>query len=316
MTLTGVGTDGTDVTRDVLTRFSLLSQEEMQTHSDIFFTAIPPPADGAMDDAATVDRRIVQSDNIIKIDMLGEYIHASLTTSARAKFLNDRSQFKRTFEGETYYDGIFYCWLVANLVNSDNEHVVDSLKTKIRDLHIKDFGWSIISLLTEFARLKDEITQLGGAYGQSDAIYDFWHAVGTMPEEEFSGFVRRTRGTYREQRPSGRDSLNVLIGKMKSKQVAMKSEGTWNKLSATKERHWCSKCSGGQGHWSFHKESDHSENMTRPTSSTRSVKQKPPVTVLLMAQIIPPKATRPRKAPKLTILKTQLWQLIKSISKL
>ena len=314
VTLTGAGTDGTDVTRDVLTQFSLLSREEMQTHSDTLFTEIPTPADGAAEDAATAERRIVQSDNIIKIDMLGEYIHASLTTSARAKFLNDRSKFKRTFEGETYYDGIFYCWLIANLVNPDNEHVVDSLKTKIRDLHIKDFGWSVISLLTEFARLNDEITQLGGAYGQSDALYDFWHAVGTMPEEEFSGFVRRTRDTYREQRPSERDSLNKLIGKMKSKQVAMESDGTWNKLSATqaqilalaasssstattqprptnnpkrskplteafrqalqkaptdgvttktfsdgKERHWCSKCSGGQGHWSFHKESDHNE---------------------------------------------------------
>ena len=180
--------EATATVRDVFTQFSLLSEEEMKAHSDSFFTPIPAAVDGIAEDQATATRRIVQSDNIIKIDMLGEYIHASLTTSARAKFLNDRSKFKRTFEDETYYDGIFYCWLIANLVNPDNEHVVDSLKTKIQELNIKDFGWSIISLFTKFARLKDEITQLGGAYGDSDEIYEFWTAIGTMPEEEFGGF--------------------------------------------------------------------------------------------------------------------------------
>ena len=34
---------------------------------------------------------------------------------------------------------------------------------------------------------------------------------------------------------------------------------TTKTFSDGKERHWCSKCSGGQGRWSFHKESDHTE---------------------------------------------------------
>ena len=165
--------------------------------------------------------------------MLGEYIHNSLSTSARSKFVNDRPLIKKEFSNETFFDGIYYFWLIANHINPDNGHIVDALKTKIRELHIKDFGWSIISLLTEFSRLKDEISQLEGAYDNSDALFDFWHAVGTMAEDEFSGFVRRTRDSFREQRPSERSSLATLISKMKSKQVAMESEGTWNKLSAT-----------------------------------------------------------------------------------
>ena len=300
---------------DVFRQFALLTKTQMDTHSRSIFATLA--------DNASEANRIQQNDNIIKSDMLGEYIHNSLSTSARSKFVNDRPLIKKEFENEIFFDGIYYFWLIANHINPDNGHIVDALKTKIRELHIKDFGWSIISLLTEFSRLKDEISQLEGAYDNSDALFDFWHAVGTMAEDEFSGFVRRTRDSFREQRPSERSSLATLISKMKSKQVAMESEGNWNKLSATqaqilalavtsnsnsrnngssnnqnrnngnggnggkskpmtdafrqalqkaptdgvttktftdgKERHWCSICSGGQGRWSFHKESDHSE---------------------------------------------------------
>ena len=37
-------------------------------------------------------------------------------------------------------------------------------------------------------------------------------------------------------------------------------EVTTKTFTDGKERHWCSKCNGGEGRWSFHKESEHSES--------------------------------------------------------
>lgn len=223
---TVAATDGVPATTlDIFRQYSLLTKEQIKATSDDIFATL--------DGTATADDKTAQSDKIIKLDMLGEYIHNSLSASAKTKFANDRSDFKRVFEGETFFDGIYYFWLIANHVNPDNDHIVTSLKAKIRALHVKNFGWSIISLLTEFSRLKDEITQLSGAYNDSDALYDFWQAVSTMPEEEFSGFVKRAQDSYREEPIASRSSLDSLISKMKAKQTAMETDGTWNKLSAT-----------------------------------------------------------------------------------
>ena len=58
---------------DVFRQFALLTKTQMDTHSRSIFEA----------------ERIKENDNIIKSDMLGEYIHYSLFTSARSKFVND-----------------------------------------------------------------------------------------------------------------------------------------------------------------------------------------------------------------------------------
>ena len=61
-------------------------------------------------------------------------------------------------------DGPALFWCITRIVQPDNGHLVDKLKTRIRELSVKNFGFSVKTMLSEFISLSDEIGDLGGTY--------------------------------------------------------------------------------------------------------------------------------------------------------
>ena len=47
-------------------------------------------------------------------------------------------------------------------VEPDNRHLIDEAKTKLTQLNVKNFNFSVINMLTEFVNLVNKIGNLGG----------------------------------------------------------------------------------------------------------------------------------------------------------
>ena len=135
------------------------------------------------------------------------------------------------FDGMIVNDGPALFWCITRIVQPDNRHLVDKLKTRICELLAKNFGFSVKTMLSEFISLSDEIGDLGGTYDEDDKQLDFWKAVKTMPEQKFSMFVAQQHDIYRASSRGSRESVTMLINKMIAKQVNMEAENEWNKLS-------------------------------------------------------------------------------------
>ena len=71
-------------------------------------------------------------------------------------------------------------------VKPDNGHLIDEAKTKLSQVNVKNFNFSIINMLTEFVYLVDEIGNLGGTISTKDQAFHFWQSVKTMKKQRFS----------------------------------------------------------------------------------------------------------------------------------
>lgn len=131
----------------------------------------------------------------------------------------------------TFIHGPSIYWNMIHRIQPDNGHLIDEIKTKLRSINVKHFGYSIITILTEFNNLSGEITNLGGKYYISDRQLDFWNSFHTMVEPEFHNYVKQQHDTYRETAARLCDPIDVLIKRVTHKQVNMVHDGTWNKVS-------------------------------------------------------------------------------------
>ena len=180
--------------------------------------------------ATNTEKNLLQ-DQRIKANLLGTYLLQSLTDSAKRQLLNSKSLWKKEFDGMIVNDGPALFWSITRIVQPDNGHLVDKLKTRILDLSVKNFGFSVKTMLSKFTSLSDEIGDLRGTYNEDDKQLDFWRAVKTMPEQKFAMFVSQQHDIYRTTPKSTRETVTALISKMVAKQVNMEAENEWNKLS-------------------------------------------------------------------------------------
>ena len=115
-------------------------------------------------------------------------------------------------------------WFITKIVQADNGHLVNTLKTCIWELSAKHYGFSIKMMLSTFTSLSNEIGDLGGTYDEDNKQLDFWKAVKTMPKQNFSILVAQQHNTYRATLRGIRESVTALVNKMIAKQVNMEAE--------------------------------------------------------------------------------------------
>ena len=82
------------------------------------------------------------------------------------------------------------------IVQPDNGHLVDAAKKKLQSLHIKNFNFLIINLLTEYVNLLEKIGNLRDNLSDNDKQFFFWQAIKTMPEQRFLLFTENEHNKY------------------------------------------------------------------------------------------------------------------------
>jgi hypothetical protein len=173
------------------------------------------------------------TDEQLKASTLGNWIHESLTEFAKRQLRAEQEFIEYSdADGNPYYDGPSYFYAIAELVDPDNGQLIETVRTQLRDLNVKDFGFSVIQMLAEFKNLQTRIGELGGTYDVDDQFLDFWACLRTMQEKEFARYVRQERDAYRKLARSNRGRVETYMRDMCDKEVAMKADNEWNVMSA------------------------------------------------------------------------------------
>ena len=102
-------------------------------------------------------------------------------------------------------------YFLMTRVKPDNGHLINDVKTKLTQLNIKNFNFSIINMLTEFANLVDEIGNLGGTLFTEEQAFYFWQRTKTMKEHRFSYFCDNKHDQYHAAIGMAKPSLTNLI---------------------------------------------------------------------------------------------------------
>jgi hypothetical protein len=172
------------------------------------------------------------TDEQIKASTIGTYIHDSLTEAAQKQLKADQDFFEASdSDGNPYFDGACYFYAVADLVDPDNGQMIEKVRKQLRNLDVKDFGFSLIKMLSEFKNLKTRIGELGGTYDEDDQFLDFWECLKTMKEKEFARYVKQEKDIYRKLSRVNRGRIETYMRDMNNKEVAMKTDNEWNIMS-------------------------------------------------------------------------------------
>lgn len=107
-------------------------------------------------------------DKKIKANLLGTSIYESLTDSTKRAMKNSKDKWDIIHESLPVKDSPSLFWYISNYVKPGNCHLVDALKKRIRALHIKNFRFSIKTMLTEFEVRSEEISDCGGTYALNE----------------------------------------------------------------------------------------------------------------------------------------------------
>jgi hypothetical protein len=179
------GVDDNNQARFLPKEYTLLTQDNVE---DMRETTWPDAANlPVFADQAAADRF---TDKQIKNSCIGTYIHDSLTEAAKKQLRAQRDQFMVTGQDENeYFDGPSYFYLLAELVDPDNTHMIENVRKELRTLDVKNFGFSVIKMLAEFKTLTQRIDELGGRYDEQEQFLDFWDCLKTMKEKEFRRYV-------------------------------------------------------------------------------------------------------------------------------
>ena len=208
----------------VLTEYTKVTEDEMVAARNLRWPAIENFANQSEADKAC--------DIQIKASTVGSYIHDSLTEAAKKQLKADENLFQvKDTSGNPFYDGPMYFWKIAELVDPNNDTLVEDIRTKLRSLNVKDFGYSIIQTLAEFKNMRTRVIDLGGTYSNDEQFLDFWAALRTMKEKEFARYVNTERDNYRDTPKSSRMTIEKYMTKFQKKETAMKNDDIWNVAS-------------------------------------------------------------------------------------
>jgi hypothetical protein len=209
----------------VLTEYTKLTKADIETGRDIRWPSIDP----AYTTQSEYDRF---TDTQIKSSTVGHYIHESLTEDAKRQLMADEDLFSvKDLDDNIFFDGPTYFWKIAEIVDPDNDSLVETERNKLKKLHVKNFGYSVIQMLAEFKNIRKRVNELGGHYSTDEQFLDFWSAIATMEEKQFATYVTTQKDTYRDTPKHQRNSIDDYITKFTKKETAMKEENKWNAVS-------------------------------------------------------------------------------------
>lgn len=211
----------------ILTEYSKISEALMEDARNIRWPDVDPVF-------ATQTEADIFTDAQIKASTLGEYIYTGLTENAKTQLRADASFFevKESTSENKYRDGGALFWKIAEIVDPDNGHLVEAVREEIRDMNVKDFGFSVIKMLAHFKLLIKRLDELGGTYSRDEKFLDFWKMLKTMKEEEFHRYVKNEKDLYDKTAKADRGTLDSYIRDMQRKETAMRSDDEWNVMSS------------------------------------------------------------------------------------
>ena len=211
--------------RYVPTEYTRVTGEDIENMRDVFWPQQLPN----FQTQAEADQ---YTDNQLKASCIGSYIHESLTEAAQKQLKAQEDMFTVTdTEGNEYYDGPSYFFMLADVVDPDNAHMIENVQKRLRELNVKDYGYSVIKMLAEFKLLMQRIGELGGTYDEDDQFLDFWECLKTMKEKEFSRYVRSEKDAYRKLTRANRGHIDGYIRDFTKKELDMKEDNEWNVVS-------------------------------------------------------------------------------------
>jgi hypothetical protein len=115
------------------------------------------------------------TDEQLKSSTVGSYIHSALTDHAKKQLKADESFFQvKDSDGNPFYDGPSYFWILCEIVDPDNGHLIENVRKHIKTLDVRNFGYSVIKMLAEFKNLQTRLGELGGTYSEDEQFLDFW----------------------------------------------------------------------------------------------------------------------------------------------
>ena len=209
----------------VLTEYTKLTQGNIEAKRDERW----PDTDPTFSSQSNADKFC---DIQIKSSTIGAYIHDSLTTEAKQQLKADESLFKvKDDTGNHFFDGPSYFWKISEIVDPNNDALVEGVRTQLRNLDVKNYGYSVIQMLAEFKNLRTRVKELGGSYTDDEQFLDLWQCLKTMKERQFADYVKKERDIYREKQKATRDTVDQYISKFSRKETAMKMDDEWNAIS-------------------------------------------------------------------------------------
>jgi hypothetical protein len=215
--------DGNDCM--ILKEYSKLIETNVEAARDTRW----PTTDPTFSSQSEADRF---TDEQIKASTVGSYIHSALTDRAKKQLKADEEFFQvKDSDGNPFYDGPSYFWIICEIVDPDNGHLIENVRKQIKNLNVQNFGYSVIKMLAEFKNLKTRLGELGGTYSIDEQFLDFWECLRTMKEKEFTCYVKQEKDLYRKLPQASRGSIDKYIRDFCDKEVAMKTDQEWNIMS-------------------------------------------------------------------------------------
>ena len=81
----------------------------------------------------------------------------------------------------------------------NNDCLAEAIFEKLKALRIKNFKFSVKSLLSKFKELCNELDAHGVSYDKNTKQLDLWRCLETTNEPEFATFVNREQEDYRKK---------------------------------------------------------------------------------------------------------------------
>ena len=207
--------DGTDLL-SMLSDFDRITMEMVRNHmSDTFYDedgeVIPDDYMAmeafAIDPANNEDHRAIFFRRV-RANMIGQRILGSLNKQALKSLKTKRHLFEWTqADGVCYLDGPVMLQILLQKCKPSTRVGVSSLKTKIRNHKLANFGYNVVDMLESMDGLRQEIEDLGQTH--DDIILDMFTALETGKNEKFATHVDKLRTEWEEGRDFTVDSLTT-----------------------------------------------------------------------------------------------------------
>jgi hypothetical protein len=117
-------------------------------------------------------------DQRIKYHALGTWLLNTLTTDAIHKLKHAKSQYLIKKDDKPYVHGPYLWWLNGADMKPNNDTLIQNAKERLNELDVKNFGFSVKDMLTEFDTLVVEVkSHLKGSITEDERISALWRCL-------------------------------------------------------------------------------------------------------------------------------------------
>ena len=213
---------------NVITQYPKIKESEVEVFRDIRW----PSSDPDFSDQSEMDQF---TDSQIKASVFGSYLHSMLTEAAQRKLQADKDFYTvMDSSGGEYIDGPSFYLKVARIVDPNNMHLIETMRSNIKKMDVKDYGYSAKAMLTEFKNQQVRLEELGDTYSDSDKFRDLFQMLKTVKEKQFKDYVKKKRDEYYDCAESERHKagqFDTYVDSFRRKETTMRNDGEWNKPS-------------------------------------------------------------------------------------